>query len=837
MHISVEAYGESRFNITYDPCKANIASMCPLNASNPITAFAVIPVSPNMVSGIPSIALGIPDLEGYARLQIFANSTQTEIGCFQAAMVNGNSFSQPQSVGALIGVFTFLAMLASFATAIYGVSITHMRTHFAHSFSVLVVFETFQSIFFSGALSVNWPSVLPAWWSNFAWTAGMFASSEMVHSISPFTGNSGNISQVGGAGSVAINNGGGLTQQIYGRALFVKPLLQRSLSPLLSLAPRAAYNPSNPYDYKWNGHPRTPGLPMPGTWPGFGGTLSAVDVPAAEAFILWLIWFVVVLGAVAFFIVFAKLVLDLFIKMKWIKTDGFDYFRSHLGGYLAAGLLRTFYIAFFSAMTLTMYQFSLRGPAGPTAIAAIVWIMVLGGLGGIAAFACYSRLRHGQYGRGKDSIVIEEGKLFKKIPFITATRASQIGEEETADKPRLFGTVPFIRIKYTSDDPNRATVHKDELYIKRFGWLSARYRRSRWWFFAFYLCYQFIRACFIGGGARTPLAQVYGLLIFEVLALLVIIKMNPFEGSRNTTMAVWLLSISKIVTTGLSIAFLPEFNLSRIAATVIGIVIVIVQGFLAVAVLVLIVLGIISSWMSLSRNREQFNPHLDQIRVKYFDHIKERAEDSKPSPVSRPQMMEPVAVPEPVQPHFEVSTVRRAPKIEDEDVDAIRVIASANGNRSVSETGRRSRANSASSQYSTSVLPRAARVHRASWSSKDFESMNLDNHGSEISRPSSTRPSSLRVQVLRARSNSTPISYTHRSPTPMGRPMTPALESVEHTALANTDSSEVKAQSSIAELDQKKDRGGSRFVESLGESTSGFTRSDNVESANDLNKH
>src|SRR5699024_7846533 len=145
---------------------------------------------------------------GFARLQIFANSTQTEIGCFQAVFTNGNTFSQPQSVGVVMGILTFFAVVASFMTAIYGISIPHMRMHYAHSFAVLVIFETFQSIFFSGALSVNGPSVLPAWWSNFAWSAGMFANDQLVRSISSFTGTNADISQVGGAGSVPINNGG-----------------------------------------------------------------------------------------------------------------------------------------------------------------------------------------------------------------------------------------------------------------------------------------------------------------------------------------------------------------------------------------------------------------------------------------------------------------------------------------------------------------------------------------------------------------------------------------------------------------------------------------------------
>ncbi|KAF5138389.1 putative membrane protein [Metarhizium anisopliae] len=780
LHISIEAYGENRFNMTYDPCKANIHSMCPLNNSVPITAFAAIPLAPHDVSGIPSIALGIPDLEGLARLQIFANSTQTQIGCFQAVMTNGNSFSQPEAVSSFLGVMVFIAVLASFATAIYGLSIPHMRVHYAHSFSVLVIFETFQSMFFSGALSVNWPSVLPAWWSNFAWTAGMFANKQIVRSVSSFTGNNVNITQVGGAGSVQINNGGGLLQQIYGRSLFAASPFQNTAGSLKSFAQRNAYNASDPYDYTWGGRPRMPGMPMPGTWPGFSGTLSMVNIPPAEAFTISIIWLLVILAAVALFVGAVKLSLDLLIRLRWLKSDGFDYFRSHVWGYTASALLRTLFIAFFTVMTLAMYQFSLRGSAGPTAVAAIVWLIFLLGIGGSTAYACYFRLRHGKYETGPDSLRFERGTVFGKVPFIATTRQSRIGEEEPSRRPYLFGTMPFVKVKYVDDDPNRDPVHLDEGYVKRFGWLSARYRRSRWWFFAFYLGYQFIRACFVGGAARSPLAQVYGLFIFDIIALVVIMKLNPFESNRNTAVAVWMLSISKIVTTGLSIAFLPAFSINRIAATVLGIIIIVVQGFVAIAVLVLIVLGVLSTWMSLSRNREDFPQVLEPVRIKYFEHAKACSDDFPPRPKKSDTKEETSEGPREAM--FEVRDVRRAPKIEDEGVDkfpdldppSISVTA-------VGASGRRSRANSASSRFSVSSLPRTARVHRASWSSKDIPLWDSEMNRGDQQRVGHSRASSLRLSGY--------VADAPGTSTPVRRPMTPQQEILEEPQMQQPDSS------------------------------------------------
>ncbi|KJZ79361.1 hypothetical protein HIM_01512 [Hirsutella minnesotensis 3608] len=763
LHISVEAYGENRFNMTYDPCKANIASMCPLNASVPVTAFAIIPISPTDVAGIPSIALGIPDLEGFARLQIFANSTKTEIGCFQAVMTNGNSFSQPKSVGTIMGIFTAAAALASFATAIYGLSIPHMRMHYAHSFSVLVVFETFQSIFFSGALSVTWPSVLPAWWSNFAWSAGMFANDQIVQSLSSFTGTSANSSQVGGAGSYQINNNGGLAQQIYGRSLASTTALG---DPIHTLARRAAYNASNPYDYTWNGNPRTPGLPMPGTWLGFGGTLSVLDIPEAAAFLLGLIWLLVIIAGIALFVVVAKTTLDLLVRTKVIKTDGFDFFRAHMSGYVVSALLRTLFIAFFTMMTLSLFQFSMHGPAGPVAIAAIVFILFLAGVGGITAYACFSRLRQGKYEVERDTIQFEKGTLFRKIPFVATTRASQNAEQESAARPRIFGKVPFARVKYTDQDANRTTVHRDEGFIKRFGWLTARYRRTRWWFPSIYLAYLFIRACFIGGGSHTPLAQVFGLFIFDILALPIIIKLSPFEGNRNTAVAIWMLSISKVVTTGLSIAFLPAFALSRIVATVLGIIIIVVQGFVAIAVVVLIALGLISSWMSMSRNGETFPEPLDQPRIQYFEHVQTAADDLPPKPKGE-------MIPETkIEPYFDVKDVRRAPKIGDNG--EILPEHESNGQLgapSAAASVRRSRANSASSRCSVGSLPRTGRTHRASWSSKDVAQWDAEMNRGDVQRTTPSRSGSLRMPGL---DTQIPASASRRPP-----PMTPMRESFE----------------------------------------------------------
>lgn len=699
-----------------------------MNASASIQAEAIIPVSQADVTGIIPIALVIPDFEGYATVRIFSNSTQTEIACFQAVMRNGASLSHPAAVAPVLGIFTLVAVLASFATAIYGVNIPAMRTHYAHSLPVLVIFETFQSFFFSGALSVNWPSVCAAWWSNFGWAAGMIHSPSMTNSINNFIGaNQGNSSQVGGAGSVPMNNNGGL--QIYGRA--ASSMSTQAFNALMKgqkLASKiyardgtdgtdaADLNGGLGPGYSWYGGPVSQGLPLPGVWSNFTGELSELGIPASNAFMTGFLWFlilfVIVVGATVGF----KWMLEGLSAVKWIQHDRLAFFRGHWLGFVQVIALRTMMIAFFMMMTLTLYQFSIAGAAGVVAVAAVVFIIFFVGLLGIAGYACFYRLRFGHYESAPDRVMISHRKIWKIIPGLSFTRQSKL-KDTNGTATTHAGSFPVFGIKYVHLNPEKPSIHEDLPFIKRFGWLSARYRRTRWWFFAVWFVYQFVRACFVGGASKSPSVQVYGNFVVEIIAMIFIVSMNPFEGSRNTALAVYLLSISKVVTAGLSIAFLPQFNMARIPTTVVGFVIVIMQGFLTIAVLILIVLGAISSYMSLTRNHEEFKPrNLENIRLKYFMHLESKAPDVPPEPAPKPE--------EPKEPYFSVNTVRRAPKIEDEDIAGMTNPMAPHLNISA----RHSRAESTVS--GVGGIPYGARVHRVSWTSRDFVSwQHEDPHG------------------------------------------------------------------------------------------------------------
>ncbi|EME48537.1 hypothetical protein DOTSEDRAFT_67549 [Dothistroma septosporum NZE10] len=772
MYIGVYAYGEDRFDLVFNPCNANIYSMCPVNSSVPITASGIIPVSESDVANIPPIALSIPDFEGEAILRIFSNTTRSEIACYSAVVTNGNSFGQPKSVGSVLGIFTFVALIASFATAIYGEAVPTMRLHYAHSLSVGVVFAVWQHIFFTGALSVNWPSVLVAWWTNFAWAGGMIYTSSMQRSIDSLIGtNIGNTSQVGAAQSGADNSnvGGGydisliykrmmgsgierafsaasrhplirnIASEIYGRDYSIvlsRDVLQKTVERTLHARDNTIADASD--GYKWYGQPVHNGLPLPGNYSGFAGTLAEEGIAVSNAFMTGFLWFLILLVLMVASVAGFKWMLECLTRLKWIREDKLKYFRNHWLGLAGIVALRTWFIGWFILMFLTIFQFTYDSSGGVKGIAAIVFIICFLGMPAIAAYAVWYKwcIADNEADRANG---FERNKLLGgKFPvpwFGKKQPQTNVEEQGVRRKDGENGTsnVPFWKRMTSGGAVNsKRSIHDDEDYTKKFGWLASRFRRTRWWFFTFWLFYEFIRAIFYAGASGYAKAQVFGLLVVEILAFAFILWVRPFEGQRLNIIVVYCLGFSKVASVALSAAFDVEFNLQRITTTVIGIVIIVIQGFLTIITMIAIVVGAISSYMSVSRNQEDFRPRKwHSLREKYFDHLDRTVNDlpRPPKPVKeKKKKLEPEPEPEP---GFEMKNVRRLHKIEDEDKQFASEIREPNASfldkdpfpgRGGSGTPARSRANSsrAPSVHSMHSLPFGARPHRASWSTRDF---------------------------------------------------------------------------------------------------------------------
>lgn len=729
------------------------------------------------VANIPSIALTIPDFEGQAILRVFANSTQSQIACFSAVVTNGSTFSHPTAVASVLGVFTVVALLSSIAVTIYGQNVPETRKHYAHSISMLVVFSVYQHIFFTGGLSMNWPSVLVSFWSNYAWSAGIIYSQKMQNSINQFIGgNRGNISMVGAApsGENAIGLGGGYEiSQIYKRAALLPfeayegtgvTFRPSELEHVLKRRQTANFTSA-----PWHGTPVLPGLPLPGNYSGFAGTLAELNIPASNAFLTGLLWFLIFIACLLAALVLLKWTIEGLAAMRLIRADRLSYFRKYWLWFSGVAVLRTCYVAFFMMMFLTMFQFTLGGAIGVKAIAAVVFVLFLVGMFGIAGYAMWYRTKSEtlpEVPQEDGAEAVDAEKTAHPTWYKLGQRRSR-GNGNAVEEPAKGPT--WLQRKLPSLDSARIHVHDDENYMVKFGWLAARFRRSKWWFFSAWLLYEVVRAAFYGGAAGHALTQVFGLLAWETISLVAIVLMKPFESNRLNLLMVYLLGFSKVVTVALSSAFDSRFGIDRILTTVIGVVIIVIQGVLTICLMIAIILGAISSYMSITRYRETIKPQSWLgPRTRYFAHVDHKATD-RPKPPPPPPPPEPEV---PKEPYFTVASVRRQPKIEDEDPEnecCVSPRLSKDLEGAMNNQSGTSRAQSVRSRTSVSNLPYGARPHRMSWSTRDFREWEAERG---VSRPHS-RMSMENIQDVAMRHRTSSLRGPSRSEPAEFDPATP----------------------------------------------------------------
>ncbi|KAI5290564.1 hypothetical protein KEM54_001174 [Ascosphaera aggregata] len=585
--LTVVAYGERRVAMVFSPCNANLYSLCPPEKGKPVSVSGLVPLSEADIAVIPPIAMTIPDFEGQATIQIFSNVTRSQIGCYQSTVTNGNTMSHPYAVNAVLIFFAFIAFLSSSLMALLDADVPTIRRYYAHSPSVLVTVSVFQYIFFSGAVSVNWPRVLVSFWSNFAWLAGMVHTSSLQRAISRVTSpRARNLLKLGSTptGFSGLMNGGYDIHEIYGTGSWnFNPAdipTSRILTGNIELPRNTAKRDINE-DFCSENPLIGEGLPLPGDHSGFPGTLFVVNIPAVNTFLTGLVWLLILAVIVIGSIPLTKFVLEILVGAKLIRKKWFAAFRRRWRLLLVALLGRLFLCGFYMLIFTAVLQFSLCGRASMIVLTTVILTVIVSGVCAIVARAALLVFKNTEH----ESLPLRE--RFSCICRNSWTKLRERGRHESSDP-----------------DDNEVA------YLRRFAWLSARYRQERWWFFAPWLGYELLRGCIFGAAVGNPFRQIFLSLALEIAALAYGIWMRPFEATHLNVLAIYLLGGSKVLTLGLSAAFIPQFQVPRIPATVIGIIIIIIQGLLAIVTVSLIIIGIIRTHRS--RRFDVTDDHSDQ---------------------------------------------------------------------------------------------------------------------------------------------------------------------------------------------------------------------------------
>ena len=158
-------------NVTIDICSLFGGALCPLPVYDFNGSDSIsLPDSLDVDSQIPGIAYIIPDLEAFAQLNLTDVKTGEVKACVQTTLSNGWSTHQYA-----VEWSTGSIALFSLAVAIWQ-SIVNPSLALA-PIRLLDTLSLFQTIALSGLLSLNFPSLYRSFTLNFAWALGLFPAS------------------------------------------------------------------------------------------------------------------------------------------------------------------------------------------------------------------------------------------------------------------------------------------------------------------------------------------------------------------------------------------------------------------------------------------------------------------------------------------------------------------------------------------------------------------------------------------------------------------------------------------------------------------------------------
>lgn len=167
IQLEVIAYGYTALTKEIDPCTSGLQGLCPMSTGQ-IDLNSNIQLSKDVVSRIPGIAYGIPDLDGLVRIKFNQSSSPVTVACVEAQLSNGKTVDQ-KGVGWGTAVIAGLALLASAVTSGLG----HSNTAAHVAANALSLFGYFQAQAMIGLTAVTLPPIVQSWTQNFQWSMGI----------------------------------------------------------------------------------------------------------------------------------------------------------------------------------------------------------------------------------------------------------------------------------------------------------------------------------------------------------------------------------------------------------------------------------------------------------------------------------------------------------------------------------------------------------------------------------------------------------------------------------------------------------------------------------------
>lgn len=299
--IQVIAYGYTALQQTLDPCTQNLQGMCPMNTGQ-INIQSNIDIPNSVISKIPSITYGVPDLDGLVKIYIKDKATGTSVACVEAELSNGKTVDQ-KAVGWATAVIAGLALLASAVTSGLG----HSNTAAHVAANALSLFGFFQAQAIIGMAAVPLPPIVASWTQNFQWSLGIIRIG-FLESICTWYQRA-----TGGTPSTLLSNLNTASVQVQKRSLHFERLVMRAAHEISKRANHNAASSTAGKVVVVQGIKRV----------GFRAKIETTNI-----FLTGLIFFMIFVFFTAICVMLFKAFCELAVKAGWFKGDKFEDFRT-----------------------------------------------------------------------------------------------------------------------------------------------------------------------------------------------------------------------------------------------------------------------------------------------------------------------------------------------------------------------------------------------------------------------------------------------------------------------------------------------------------------------------
>ncbi|KAM0327220.1 hypothetical protein ACHAQA_006354 [Verticillium albo-atrum] len=360
--VTLEAYGYKAIHQVIDPCKSDLAGICPMSPGK-LNMKTALSIGDDAIKQIPGIAYTIPDLDATIRARLNSTETGESLACVEAAFSNGKTVD-------LIGVKWATAIICALgflsAAIVSFLGHTNAAAHLAAN--TLSLFGYFQAQAIIGLTGVHMPPIVQAWTQDFMWSMGIIRVGWMQRAFTWYQ------RATGGKATTLLDSLRRASVQVQKRSIEytgMEGAVNFAKRGIMSLAKRANLQNED------------------GSFVVYGIQRVAfrAKIETTNFFLTGFTFFCIVVIAAVLLVAALKGICELCVKQKWMRSDNsaFLEFRNGWLSILKGILFRITLIALPQMTIICLWEFTQVDSPAIVVLAAVYFFGIVATLG----WACF----------------------------------------------------------------------------------------------------------------------------------------------------------------------------------------------------------------------------------------------------------------------------------------------------------------------------------------------------------------------------------------------------------------------------------------------------------------